>query len=90
MVRHHRPSFDQIVVGVLNVVDAQVVEDTDTDDIKQQDSSRFGDVRDLNRVETEDDGFASAEYTSKYTNIVGELLGGVGECADPVVHDVMP
>lgn len=79
-----------VVVGVLDVVDAKVVETSNADNVEEEDAAGFGQEGDLDRVETEADGFTCAQDTTEDADIVGELLWRVGDGSNPVVDDVVP
>lgn len=90
MVRYNRAFFNVVIVRILDAIDAQIVEDTNADDVEEKYAARFCDIRNFDRIETEYDGFASSEDASKDSDVVSKFLRGIGERTDPVVNDVVP
>jgi hypothetical protein len=90
MVRHDRSLLGTIVVRVLHMIDSQIVKDAYTNDVEQQNTTRFCDIGYLDGVEPEHNRFTSTKHSSKDADIVRELLWRIGERTDPVVDDVVP
>ena len=72
------------------MVDTEIVEAGNAEDVKQKNSTRLGQERDFDGVETEADRLTGAQNAPKYTNIMGKFLWRVCDSANPVIHYVVP
>lgn len=59
VVRNDSALFVMVVVGILDMVDTEVVETCDADDIKEKSAAGLSEEGNLDRIEAEADGFTS-------------------------------